>query len=60
MQLRQELRSNVRYDVRYDVRFMLGIMLGIGDRKIAQNSFKHRRFLNKVVRFSPKVVRIPK
>ena len=64
MQLRQELSSNVRYDVRYnvryDVRFMLGIMLGIWDRKIAQNPFKHRRFLNKDVRFNQKVVSIPK
>ena len=60
MQLRQELSSNVRYDVRYDVRFMLGIMLGIWDRKIAQTPFKHRRFLNKDVRFSQKVVSIPK
>ena len=60
MQLRQELSSNVRYDVRYDVRFMLGIMLGIWDRKIAQNPFKHRKFLNKDVRFNQKVVSIPK
>ena len=56
MQLRQELCSNVRYNVR----FMLGIMLGIWDRKIAQNPFKHRRFLNKDVRFNQKVVSIPK
>ena len=60
MQLRQELSSNVSRHVRYDVRFMLGYMLGIWDRKIAQNSFKHRRFLNKDVRFSQKVASIPK
>jgi hypothetical protein len=39
---------------------MLGIMLGIWDRKIAQNPFKQRNSHEQDVRFSQKVVSIPK
>jgi hypothetical protein len=39
---------------------MLGYMLGIWDRKIAQNPFKQKDSHEQDVRFSQKVVSIPK